>query len=82
MGMSHVNWNEDMFVPHYQPAFGSRYFADMTIERARAYAVRNVDFMVSNGVIPESERNLKVNQMTKYYFSEGDQPDILTATTL
>lgn len=40
---THVDWRNDRCVPDYQPPIGSRIFIDLTPERAREIATRNVD---------------------------------------
>ena len=57
MGMSHVNFHLDRYDILYPVQKGARYFANMTIERARFLAVRNVDQGISQGRIPEARRN-------------------------
>lgn len=79
MGMVHVDWHKDIFAPIFTPPAGSRYFADMTIERAREFAVRNVDQMISIGRIEENSRNSTIRRLTESYFGEGNSPDILVA---
>lgn len=79
MGMAHVDWKHDVFAPIFFPPVGSRYFADMTIERAREFAVRNVDHAISIGRIEESRRNSLIRSLTEDYFGDGHAPDILEA---
>lgn len=79
MGMVHVDWDHDVFAPFLNPPAGSRYFADMTIERARQYAVRNVDSLISMGRVEETRRNELIRSLTQNYFGDGHAPDILVA---
>src|SRR5712671_4410544 len=41
--MTHVEWQRDEFRPDYQPQPGERIFVDLTVERARALAIRNAE---------------------------------------
>lgn len=77
MGLVHVDWQLDIYNPFYIVPKGSRYFADMTLQRARELAARNVDFYISEGRIPESQRNRKIELFRDDYYAEGNSPDIL-----
>jgi hypothetical protein len=77
MGLVHVDWQLDIYNPFYIVPKGSRYFADMTLQRARELAARNVDFYISEGRIPESQRNRKIELLRDDYYAEGNSPDIL-----
>lgn len=79
MGMVHVDWQQDVFAPIFSPPAGSRYFADMTIERARQHAVRNVDSSISMGRVEQNRRNELIRALTENYFRDGRAPDILVA---
>ena len=44
---------------------------------ARELAARNVDFYISEGRIPESQRNRRIELLRDDYYAEGNSPDIL-----
>lgn len=77
MGMCHVDFKLDRFSIRYQVPKGHRYFATMTMERARFLAARNVDHGISLGHIPEARRNFLIGNMTRDYYGDGTFPDIL-----
>lgn len=77
MGMVHVDWMEDKFLPIYVPKKGDRFFVSMTKEKAREYAVRNVDHSISQGHIDERSRNSTIRRLTEDYYKDGQAPDIV-----
>ena len=76
----HVDWFMDRYAPYHsfvmQP--GERYFITMTMERARGYAVINVDRQIKAGKLPASMRNSVITKAAKSYYHEGQAPDIAT----
>lgn len=77
MGLVHVDWQEDKFLPLYIPPKGERFFVSMTKEKAREYAARNVDAAISSGRIEEKSRNSKIRMLTEDYYANGEAPDIV-----
>lgn len=77
MGLVHVDWQEDKFLPIYIPPKGERFFVSMTKEKAREYAARNVDAAISSGLIEEKSRNSKIRMLTEDYYANGEAPDIV-----
>lgn len=77
--MNHVNFVGDTFAPLHglMMKSGDRYFADMTIERAREYAVLRVDRMIDAGVLKPSMRNDTIRKAIESFYDEGLSPDIL-----
>lgn len=73
----HVRWELDAYNPLHQLKPGDRYFANMTRERAREYAVANVDRAIASGLLPEVKRNDVIRQASNNYYGDGKAPDIL-----
>lgn len=78
--MTHVNFVGDTFAPLHGLIMkqGDRYFADMTIARAREYAVLRVDHQIEIGALPATKRNEVIRLATESFYGEGNSPDILT----
>ena len=77
--MSHVRFDQDRRARFYVPQPGQRYFVDMTRERAREFASRNADRLVSIGCVPSNDRNRVSDDLFREYYRDGAAPDILTA---
>lgn len=80
--MQHVNWNQDQRIPDYKPPKGSRYFAELTRDRAAELAKKRVDAFAG------SEYELKpgtpeytemVESLTADFLGDCCSMDILTA---
>ncbi len=75
----HADWHNDRLAPLHsicmQP--GDRYFANMTMERAREYAVKRVDHYIEIGELAPTSRNYVIGEVAKSFFHDGDAPDIL-----
>lgn len=76
----HVDWYMDRYAPCHTVMLkpGDRYFITMTMERARGYAVINVDRQIELGHLPASRRNEVIKLAAASYFNEGNAPDIAT----
>ena len=76
--LTHVNFHLDLFSPFHMLMMkaGDRFFIDMTMDKAREYAVRNVDRFIEAGRLPASARNYKIGEVAKSYYHEGNAPDI------
>jgi len=51
---THVNWRSDVYAPDHHPAIGDRIFTDLTPERARFLAERQVDAWLADPVTHDS----------------------------
>jgi hypothetical protein len=71
---THADWQNDRRLPDYQPPAGSRIFVDLTPERAREIAERNVDIYPQYG-----NRKRAVEELAADYLQPGT-PDIVEAS--
>lgn len=76
-GMEHV-LNRDVLAVDYTVPVGSRYFADMTLERAKVLAEKSAARLRSLGIIPEVEADDVVEGLASSFYGEGTTPDVLT----
>lgn len=75
----HEDWFNDRFDPMHRMFMvkGERMFVNMTKERARNYAVKNVDSAIESGRLPKSRRNDVIRTATASYYGDGTAPDIV-----
>lgn len=77
--MIHVDWHLDRYAPLHsivmQP--GQRYFVNMTMERAREYAAKRVDYYIEIGELAAGSRNYVIGEVAKSFYHGGDAPDIM-----
>lgn len=52
----HEHWEKDVFNPFYSPPDGSRVFVDLTLERAKEKARKQVEFWWEHPEYPMSQR--------------------------
>lgn len=78
----HVDWHLDRRVPDYQPKPGERMFVDLTPERARQAAERNVDTYLA-GEARESllaqfgSRDAAIQSLAASYLERAGSPDLI-----
>lgn len=86
----HKNWKADRYAPNHVPKVGDRIFVDLTLQRARVFAARQVEQMLAD---PDPQRRQrleeryasreeavehKTNEMLAY--GGGGAPDVLIVT--
>lgn len=54
--LTHSDWNNDVYAPHFRPPPGFRYFADMDESESRRAAAEYVERFWDHAQIPMSER--------------------------
>lgn len=78
--LQHISWGGDAFAPFHVPNIGDRIFVDLTEERARAQAYRDVErgWNDEHGPLSESysDRAAAVDALTAEYLRPG-APDIV-----
>lgn len=74
----HEDWHNDRYAPLHQAFMkpGERMFINMTKERAREYAVRNVDLAIELSQLKPNERNHVIARAIESYYGDGKNPDI------
>jgi hypothetical protein len=90
--MTHVDWLLDTRLPaEFIPPKGMRIFVDLTPERAREFAARNVEAMLgdSPGYQPAAGRHIRdqniskeaaIKDLAKSYLERSGSPDLIEAT--
>jgi hypothetical protein len=76
----HVGWRNDECAPDFVPPPGSRMFVDLTPERARQHAERNVkSWNEEQGSWPEEDRTFmpSVEDLAKDYLFPPGAPDLV-----
>ena len=74
----HEDWHNDRYAPSHQAFMkpGERTFINMTLERAREYAARNVDKAIEACKFQSNQRNRVIADVMKSYYGDGKNPDI------
>lgn len=74
----HEDWHNDRYAPLHMVFMekGQRMFVNMTKERAREYAAKNVDRAIESGRLKPAHRNRVIAEATESYYGEGQTPDI------
>lgn len=67
----HVEWKNDLCVPEFIPAPGTRIFADLTEERATEFA--------RDSLIRHPRRGVTIKELVKEYMRPG-APDLIEVT--
>jgi hypothetical protein len=77
--MTHVDWNQDQYLPNYKPAPGERYFIDLDAKQARKLAE---EFVKKNWVALRGYKIGTKAELTRRkeaeFFGDGHQPWIET----
>lgn len=79
----HVEWNKDVFAPNHKPKKGDRIFVDLTHERAREIAVRQVERWWDGGenVPPMKEyyssKEVAIEQLIAGMYQGGESVDLI-----
>ena len=78
--MQHTNWNKDRIIPDYIPPSGTRYFAELTHDRAKELAQKRVDsFNGSEFELMGDERDTMIEELTLEFLSDCCSMDILVS---
>lgn len=68
---THVDWHNDQFAPDHQPKKGERIFVDLTPERAREIATRQVERWWDNKDVPSMQDFYASKEEAIGKFAEG-----------
>lgn len=79
-GMTHVDWNLDVYAPHHKPAPGQRMWVSMTREAAEAYTERRIALMQQRRAMPPGVDLETARRMTfDFIYQDGQAPDLAIA---
>ena len=78
----HVEWQRDVCCPDHKPQKGDRIFVDLTPEKARFYAERNVENNWDRPSYPMSEmyetKEEAIEKVSSSYLVQKGSPDVIT----
>lgn len=83
---THADWRSDRRVPDYAPPPGSRIFVDLTPERARELAERNVSRYLGNPDMRDmlldqfGDRERAIEGLAASYLEQEGTPDLVEVT--
>lgn len=80
----HIQWQQDVYLPNYEPPVGSRVFVDLDPEKALELAWQRVEQYWDHPEYPMRGRYSSKEEiaqiLAKEYYDDGGQPHLIEVT--